>query len=123
MTANVIMDVYPGRPFPVAVVNFSKLDLHLLKHRKAGKVANGPDEIVHIKDDRYSYLYGKHVNNSDSSVNAAHYESISERSELMAKLEFVNKRDKDALKKVSREEIQLHAKYEQQRSTILKLFT
>lgn len=52
MTANGIIDVYPGRPVYISIVNFGKVDVHLPKQQKVGEDENSLAEIVHIEDGR-----------------------------------------------------------------------
>lgn len=83
MTPKRITDVYSGRLFYINVSNFDKVDVLLAKHQKIGEVRNAPLKIVHIKDDRYSYLPGAHGNNRDGSVGAVHYKPTPDLLEQM----------------------------------------
>lgn len=47
--------------------------MYLPEHQKVDGVADVSVEIVHDKDERFSYPYDIHENNNDSSVNAAHF--------------------------------------------------
>lgn len=66
MLANEIKEVLEGRPFYITVTNFDKADIHLSKHYTLGEFADAPAEIIHIKDERFFYLFGAHANNIDS---------------------------------------------------------
>lgn len=52
------MDVCTGSSFHTTITNTGKFDVHLTKHQKAGKLADAPIFIVHIRDNRYSHLSG-----------------------------------------------------------------
>lgn len=54
MTANGIMDVYPGSTFNITTANPGKVDVNLPEHRIVGEVASPPQEIVHANDIRFS---------------------------------------------------------------------
>lgn len=67
------MDVYPGRLFYVTNANFGTVDVHLPEHQKVGEVAQTAKEIIHIKNERFSYRSGTYANNSNFSAYALQY--------------------------------------------------
>lgn len=54
MTDKSTMDFYSGRPFYIILANFGKVDVTILKHQNVSELASAPQEIVHIKYDRFS---------------------------------------------------------------------
>lgn len=93
------MDVYPVRPFYITIPYCGKTVVHLRKLQKVGEVANAPEEVVHNKDERISYLFGTKANKNDSSVNAVHYKPTPNRLVQMTKHEAVKERDQESLEK------------------------
>lgn len=74
MTAKGIMDVYKASPFIITIPNLCMVDAHLHKKQGVGGVANAPEEVVHIHDERFSLLLDTKVADSYCSENAVHYE-------------------------------------------------
>lgn len=121
MTAKVIMDNSSGRHFHIAIVNFGKVDVYLLKHQMVGKVADVAQEIVLIEDERVPYLSGAHVNNSDISVNSIHYKSTPDRLAQLEKHEAVKEKYEEKLKMNWREDALLSAKFRAHRLPFLEM--
>lgn len=51
------MDGYPSRSFYITFPKFGRADVNLPKHQKVGKVADASIGIVHVKNERFSYLW------------------------------------------------------------------
>lgn len=66
MTGKGIMDTHPGRPFYHSTSSFVKADINLSKQQKVGEGASAPQEIVHVKDERFSYPSGGKTTEIDS---------------------------------------------------------
>lgn len=49
------MDVYSRRLFYNIIASFGIADIHLPKYQNVGEVANGPEEISHIKEEPFLY--------------------------------------------------------------------
>lgn len=68
------MDVYAGRSLYITIANFGNVDEHLSSHQNVGEFAFAPLEVVHIKNERFSYPSGIHAKTKDSTVNAVYYD-------------------------------------------------
>lgn len=66
MTAEYITDVYAGSLSYITIVNLGKVYVHLPKHQNVCDAVKAQVDILHIKDERYSYPAWAHANNSDS---------------------------------------------------------
>lgn len=56
MTEKGILDVYSGHRLYVTIANFGKVEVNVREKQNVGEAVSVPDEIVHIKKDRFSYL-------------------------------------------------------------------
>lgn len=65
---NRIMGVYPELSFYITIDRFGKVNVNLPKHQNVGEITNAQEEIVHIKEKRYSYPSGAQACISDSPV-------------------------------------------------------
>lgn len=70
MTAKEIMDVYKDRSFYIIIANSGMTDVHLLKRKKIGEAANSPEEIIHNKDECFSYPHRAKKTETDCSMNS-----------------------------------------------------
>lgn len=61
-----IMDVYPYFSFYITIASLGKIDVHMVKHLNVGAAANAPVWTVHIKNERYMYLFETHAKHSHS---------------------------------------------------------
>lgn len=99
MTAKGVMDVHPARPFYIIIANFGNTDVHLPKLQNVDKVANAPEQIVHIKDERLSYPSDTKATKRDSPVIAVHYKPTAGRLHQMAEHDAVKERDEETIEK------------------------
>lgn len=119
LTAKGIMNVYPCSPFYITIANFAMVDVNLSNHQKVAEVVNAPQEMVDIKDKCLSYLSGAKATISNNFVNAAHYKPTSDRLKEMAEHEATKRKDKETLKKIWIEDLQLLSKIKDHRSAFL----
>lgn len=72
---------------------------------KLAKLRMRPKERVHIKEEHFAYLLGKHSNNKDNTAHAVHYDPIPDHLELMAEHNAVNMRHEAIFNKDWREDV------------------
>lgn len=63
---------------------FNKVAVISSKVQKVGEVVTAPPEIVHIKNERLSYVSGAKPTENESSVNALRYKPTPDRPKHMA---------------------------------------
>lgn len=55
MTAGTVVNVHQAQPFYITIATFSIDDVYLPKDQKVSKATNACEEIVSMKDERFSY--------------------------------------------------------------------
>lgn len=80
LIAKEVTDMYPRCTFYVTIANFGRVYVHLPKHQETGEVEATTVQIIHIKQDRYSYLSDEHKRSNNSSVIAVYYIPAKDRS-------------------------------------------
>lgn len=121
LTLKDLVDVYTGRDFHITIADFGETDVHLPKHEKVGEVADVSVEVDHVNDERFSYRFGTHTNNSDDSVYDIPYKPAFDRLEQIANLEVVNEKKEESLDKDCRGDVQLPDKFKFRRTAFLKM--
>lgn len=101
----------------------AKLDINLPKYVEVGKVVNVLEEIVHNKEEGYSYPFGTRASTSSSPVSAVHYKLTHDRLKQMAKHESIEEKKEEKLKKEWCEDVQLPAKFERHRPAFPEMLT
>lgn len=119
VTAKGIMDVYSRWPFYIAIVIFCMADIQPTKHRKDGEVVDALVNIVHVKDERFSYHIVSKATRSDSRMNDLYYKPTPDRLDQTAEHETIQENDEAALKNNRIKDVQLPAKGKGQRPAFL----
>lgn len=66
------MDVNPSRALYLTMANIGRVFVQQPNHQKAGGIANVPQGIVHVKDERFLFTSDVAATKRDSLMSAVH---------------------------------------------------